>query len=148
MQSHQQRKETKDLVLVISEKGNWKRSRSVMDRSYLEVFIFLNNIPDIEDITLCSNARGGGTKQKQAVRGKTCTVEKAETTYGIDIFYHTLPSVLELDTKQLGCNSPCLSLSSDEIIFINIEEFRLIDNYLLKKTQVTMKTRMCLFSVM
>lgn len=49
-----------DLVLVISEKGNWKRSISVMDRNHLGIFIFLNNIPDVED-TLLSVAmlRGG-----------------------------------------------------------------------------------------
>lgn len=98
-----------------------------MDRKHLGFFIFLNNIPEDDSLLSVKMLRGGKTKKSKTVRRKTCTVEKAETTYGVDVFYPSLLAVSELDTKQLVCNLPCLVFSSDEIIFIYIEEFRLID---------------------
>lgn len=77
----------------------------VMDRKHLGIFIFLNNIPDVEAmlffVTMLKNkTKQTATTTTKAIKGKLCTVEKAETTYSIDIFYHSLPPVSELDTKQ------------------------------------------------
>lgn len=66
----------------------------------------------------------------KTVRGKMCTIPQAEISYGVDVFYHSLPSVLALNMKELNCNFPCLTLSPDEFIFIKIEEFGVIDNHL------------------
>lgn len=38
-----------------------------------------------------------------------CTIPQAEISYGVDVFYHSLPSVLALNMKELNCNFPCLT---------------------------------------
>lgn len=102
MQRHQQRKETKDLVPAIHKKGNWKRScngqKTLGNLHFPEQYTRYRS-----HVILCNNTEKQNKQQQQqqkAIKRKMCTVEKAKTTYSIDIFYHSLPPVSELDTKQ------------------------------------------------